>query len=432
MAFESVGGAENRYITARPTIYVDSGICGLEPTYKHNGWTDGQPDKPLNILKLSDQDIRLIESRVGIKIDQVSSCPLFITGSVKNVRPGQLDDTISFELDSGSDRCIISKKEANRLGVKMELFDDPKCIKGLNSKITCEFYCILNLQFVTLDQNDFDINVICYIIDTSIPNLLGNDVFKAVSAKINYENYTVSMYDHVIRIAPTIGRKEAIHVCSQELVDIPPRHCALVPFSFSSEAPFPCVLIGVEDDDKAVMNAYCKERGEKKEIAVINKRNTNLTIPAGLEMGFLLVESDTTDIINFTCLLNSMGSDKVLKTDSQTDNPTTLTPLTSLTNDTLRPCPIPKERKPTEEECLQFYQHGPLIEPVSEKEAGISCRTNERPLETIDRDKELLKSINSTIWPSRSEFLSNFKFEAMELHLLERESEATVKGFQKN
>ena len=56
---------------------------------------------------------------------------------------GGREHKVPFEIDTGSDRCIISKGEAMRLGVEPKHFLKPKSIVGVGGEqIDCGSYCV--------------------------------------------------------------------------------------------------------------------------------------------------------------------------------------------------------------------------------------------------------------------------------------------------
>merc|ERR1712074_109780 len=83
---------------------------------------------------------------------------------------------VSLEVDTGADRSILSRSEARRLKVKIRNFSCQKTITGVNgSKIDCRHFCILRLKINTIENQDITINILTYVIDSNVPNLLGSD-----------------------------------------------------------------------------------------------------------------------------------------------------------------------------------------------------------------------------------------------------------------
>ena len=87
------------------------------------------------VLKLTIMELKGIEKREAIKLDQGESAPLYLVCVSVKTRKGRTDrQTISFNVDSGSDRSLISRSEARRLGVDEKNFENPKNIMGVGGK----------------------------------------------------------------------------------------------------------------------------------------------------------------------------------------------------------------------------------------------------------------------------------------------------------
>ena len=157
------------------------------------------------MLGLREVEIREIEDREGVKLSQRQGRPLFLRGNCM-VR-GQ-KRPIMFELDSGSDRCLIRKEEAGRLGVRLRRFGEPKNIVGVGGKlIRCEEYCILEMEIQAEEGEVIKVNVLCYIFESDVPNLLGNDLMGYMGVVIDYGEECLWVSGRRVRLCT--DRKEA-------------------------------------------------------------------------------------------------------------------------------------------------------------------------------------------------------------------------------
>ena len=95
---------------------------------------------------------------------------------------------MALEIDTGADRSILTENEAKRLGLKFRKFKNPKSIVGVEgNRIICEFYVILNLILVDELGSKLVLNVMFYVFNSKMPNLLGSDVLNYLEAAIDYQ-----------------------------------------------------------------------------------------------------------------------------------------------------------------------------------------------------------------------------------------------------
>ena len=96
------------------------------------------------VNKLSGDELLNIEVKEGVKLNQGEAKPMYIFGeSVKNDTWGGDNNEEKFylEIDTGSDRTLISENLARRLKVDIKYFVKPKAIVGVGGKrILCEKY----------------------------------------------------------------------------------------------------------------------------------------------------------------------------------------------------------------------------------------------------------------------------------------------------
>ena len=124
------------------------------------------------IKKLSSEELGEIEVEAGVKLSQGPGTPLFMRGEV-NVKGVKKE--LDMEVDSGADRCVLMLSEAQRLGVKIRAFKKPKGVAGLGQDVLeCKYFSILNLKIQSLNGGPLVMNILCYLYDGRMPNLLGS------------------------------------------------------------------------------------------------------------------------------------------------------------------------------------------------------------------------------------------------------------------
>ena len=146
-----------------------------------------------SIKKLTIEEMRDVETELGIKLSQGKGVPMFLRcdSVIKN-------KAINFdlEIDSGADRCIMSKMEALRLGVKFRPFKSPKAVSGLGAEsMICKHFCIINVKIHSKDGEFMHINLLFYIFDGFMPNLLGSDCINYMNGRIDYAEKSLSLDD---------------------------------------------------------------------------------------------------------------------------------------------------------------------------------------------------------------------------------------------
>ena len=96
----------------------------------------------LGVNKLTGDELLNIEVNEGIKLNQGEAKPMYIVGeSVRNNTWGGKNNEVKFylEIDTGSDRTLVSEKLAKRLKVEVKYFVKPKAIVGVGGKrILCD------------------------------------------------------------------------------------------------------------------------------------------------------------------------------------------------------------------------------------------------------------------------------------------------------
>ena len=94
---------------------------------------------------------------------------------------------VSFEIDSGADRSIMTMSEVKRLGLKLRKFRKPKMVVGVGEqKMNCESYTILNMRLTDVNGEPLILNVLVYVFDCCTPNLLGSDIMHYLRARIDF------------------------------------------------------------------------------------------------------------------------------------------------------------------------------------------------------------------------------------------------------
>ena len=139
---------------------------------------------------LTAQEMERIETDTGVTLSQSRGIPLYLYGKS---RICGTDKDICFELDTGADRCIIAEGAARELGLMMRRFKEGMSVIGIEGKkVQCDKYSIVNLVLTDVGGRAFSMNILCYIFEGKVPNLLGNDVMGYLKAKIDFERKILS------------------------------------------------------------------------------------------------------------------------------------------------------------------------------------------------------------------------------------------------
>ena len=265
------------------------------------------PDKCTDgSYKLTMGDILQLGRERELNLQQGEGKPLFVMTETK-VKGKRVN--IPFELDTGSDRSIISRREFEKLGIKCEKFKEDRGIRGISGgRIECKDFCILNLGIKSRAGKRIKLNILCYIIDENIPNLLGSDILGYMAAKIDYENHTLNMDGMIIDLKTDRGSiregGEQIFFASKSRVKVPAFGHRMVSVALTSLPPDKFALLGFENGKRQVLDVYCERREDNSyKIAVVNMTSKTMSLKKGEKLGFLLAESDSTHIVRVEELL---------------------------------------------------------------------------------------------------------------------------------
>ena len=347
------------------------------------------------MLKLTNGDIADMERKYGVELKQRQGRPLFL-----NCKAGKAKD-ILLEVDSGADRCIVTRGEVKRLGLRLRKFRRPQGMLGVGGdKMFCEDFCILSLTITDMKGKNFKIHVLCYVVDSNVPNLLGSDLLSHTGAVVDYRDETLTMEGRKMKLTPYrkgLGKGnegQSAHFCSKSEVSLPARVCRLVEVVVDGnvgDGNF--ALLGGELGDLVVMDAVWDGEKERYEVAVMNMAETPRNIKANQNLGKVLMEGEGAEFIS----LDSLISDPIYLVKEVGEGVTD----------------IPDRKKLSAGELDKFYKHGCRIRLPQEGE-DLPINTEK---EEIDEEKEILRNKNSKMWPNREDFLSNFKWREMEEEL---------------
>ena len=151
-----------------------------------------------SVKKLTSKELDEIEGEAGVKLSQGPGTPLFMRGEVlvKGIKK-ELD----MEVDSGADRCVLMLSEAQRLGVKIRSFKRPKGVAGLGQDVLeCKYFSILNLKIQSINGDPLVMNILCYLFDGKMPNLLGSDCLNYLDGNLDYPTQSMRLRDKIIQL----------------------------------------------------------------------------------------------------------------------------------------------------------------------------------------------------------------------------------------
>ena len=250
---------------------------------------------------------------MGVKVSQGVGQPLYLCGEVESSGKRH---KIDFELDTGADRSIISRFEAERLGVKIREFNRSKPIIGVGGKrIQCRFFCIIRLELKDLNGEYLKFNILVYIFDGSLPNLFGNDIMLFMKAIISFKKKTIELNGRIFQVS---NKKQVIqsikNVKTGDLkvilpmeVCLPPKVVKQVKVSLSGDfGTGRLVLVGHGTGEWQFLDvAYgYKVKPGDFTMVVFNLTDKNVVLKRGLEVGYVLVENDWDEMICISELIN--------------------------------------------------------------------------------------------------------------------------------
>ena len=123
-----------------------------------------------------------------------------MVGEVYDINDDLCLGSLVFELDTGSDRVILTRKICVQLGLEIKNFSLPRTIRGVSGRsISCSDYVLLRLELIAICGSKVNLNLLAYVYDNNdMPCLIGNDVFAACKTKICYDNRMVELKDRYI------------------------------------------------------------------------------------------------------------------------------------------------------------------------------------------------------------------------------------------
>ena len=395
-----------------------------------------------SVKKLTVLEMRRIEQQEGLTLNQGASTPLFLVGKVGL-------HSLAFEIDSGSDRCIISCSEARRLGVEVKKFEQAKTVVGVGGvKLNCEDYCIISIRVRLVNGLDIKLNFCCYVLGVGVPCLLGSDVLGHLGAKLCYEEKSmvvngcvVKLIDSRVEVEKILGRNrpQKIYFSSVSHVNLPACSAREIAIELSSEV-FPddrFALIGFDGNDTVVVDTLYEGKMDNYSIGVYNKLHVPSSIKSGQRLGFMLVESENTSLHTLKEFLGfggkfskypggmtDLGSeeasmDEVLGTvkdsgekgegekgekgEGEKEEKEEGEKGEGIQD-------FPDRRKLSVKELNTFFDHGARVKLPTLQSELIEDKTG---LDNISEKVERERSKGCTAWKDKEEFLSKFKWKEM-------------------
>ena len=388
-------------------------------------------------MKLTEEELNNIGKMEGVKFDQGNPKPLYLMGRYD--QGGSNEKRLVFlELDTGSDRTILGRGLAERIGLKLMKFKNPKVIIGVgNRRVECDTYGVLNLMVRTIKGNEIGLTILCYIMD-NVPSLLGNDVLAKLGCSISFEFNLLTYGGNIIelhtdrsklekKIALLEGReKKEIKFYLENTCKLSGGKAEVVNVKLSHENFVDPVLalIGNRDDVCVVDMAYDK-KVDNYTTVLYNMSTKPITIKRGAELGFVLKDSEETNIYN----LNDFRNDQILKmkeyevkdevkvgldqNDLIKDNVIKDENKVEVQKNEGEEGPLksfPDRRKLNAKEMDRLFEHGIDLDVRADEGKPLNI---EFPEVCIDEAAELKRNEEDVKWKDRNEFLSHFKWDVM-------------------
>ena len=401
-------------------------------------------------MRLTEGELKRIEKRENVRLDQGTSKPLFIFGRRYEDKDRKGKKYLFLEIDTGSDRTLISTKLALRIGLKTEKFREPKVIMGVGGKkVKCERYGILKLELKTIKGSWVEIVMLCYVLD-GVPPLLGNDVMSKLKCSISFKFDLLTFDDNIIELHTDKSKlNDMVEIWEKKVpceVNFYLRdECRLgggvaeVVNVTMTEVDLPKsahVLIGSRSDVCVVDTSYEDKVKDYKSV-LYNMGNKPITIKKGAKLGFVLVNSENTGIYGAKELLDWENSFKVKEEgtkDREEDKKGKTVqrvegeiggvevqkkgdhggeedkgkPLTG----------FPDRRKLSATQLDRFFENGVDLDISGEKGKLISV---ELPEPVINEAEELKRNRDDIKWKDKDEFLSYFNWDKMMKEISEKE-----------
>ena len=374
------------------------------------------------VNKLSSAELAGIEIEEGVKLDQGNPLPLFIFGECLSYSGEwgkfQSDAEFYFEIDTGSDRTLISNSLALRLGVEVKYFVEAKIIVGVgNRKIKCEKYGIIKMRVRTVKNTYVLLQFLAYIMDYEIPPLMGSDVMASLGCSISYR-YKVMRYGEVtigletdkVKLDKLIADLGAVRYGSLGVVKFTlEEDCSLragaverVRVKLTADIPEGVhVLLGGRTD-VCVVDLVCESKEKDYSTVVINFGSNPITVKRGAEMGYVVMENEVTDIYSIKELLEDEKIMKAVECGLNDDgNANEVGPLKG----------FPDRRKLTASQLDRFYNNGVDLDLRGEETSEPDVKF---PEENIDEEEELRRNREDVKWKDRNIFEQQFRWADME------------------
>ena len=418
---ERVGGGEGGMVT---TENPKNENLKTENFEKENLNSEGDIDPSRDkIFRLTNGEIESIQHEEKIEMKQRQGRPLFLC--CESLCKGKAH-SISLQVDSGADRCIISRSEAIRLDLKIRRFNRKQFIIGVEGKnIACSDFVVLKLKIWDNNSKAFIINILAYIFEKDMPNLLGSDVLSYMGAIICYKNETLTLDGHCIQLqsqwkrAKDESREEKKVVFYSKVgISLPARACRQIAVELSDPAGVPdsvFALIGDHAGDVSVIDSVWDGRKPCYKMAILNLSDSPKTLLEGEYLGYVLTEEQGNEIIS----LDSLLADRqfFVKEEKSEVGGENLTLSEGVQ--------ISDRKRMNASELDNFYDVGCEIQLPKQE-------LREPPfqeLEKIDKEVELERNRHSKMWTDKKDFLAMFKWEEMKKELNEDVGELESANF---
>ena len=358
-----------------------------------------------------------IAAKRNVVLDQGEKTPLFLVGVFYLINSFDPLGAGVFEIDSGSDRVVVSKSVCDRLGLEVDVFEAPRTILGLNSEpIVCDCYTLFRFELQSQFGHAVSLNLMAYVIDTKAPCLLGSDVLNFNECVIDYKHSALLVKDKSVELLKS--GVEAVERCSElnlnkfivnEVGDpLGPFFCCknyivkpgqLVKVLVEADQhlfyddrikpPFILFFIGHELEGFKIIDIKVREIEEKYFCLVRNVSDTILHINAGQELGFVCLSDTRPMTLRGGVVPNDSKIDKMFKVHANDDSPVMINELR-------------QRRKLSAQEFDDVMDRGVAVHPGLGEEMTDTEYTI--PKANIDENVEFEKHKNVARW-DREELL---------------------------
>ena len=350
------------------------------------------------------QDFKDIAKEEKVTLDQTSKAPLFLQGEFCNLgRDGGFPGYL--EIDTGSDRVIVSRQFCEKAGLSVKKFKVPRKIIGVDSNsVTCEDYCIFCFYMNSLEGKRLKLTIVAYVCELEgIPNLLGNDVMNGVDAVIDYKQRMMTVKGEKFRLHGSRreceeaclreGSREPIYFCSSGYIMVEPFSQVRVNVYLTNEQfEFKnFTLVGESRSDLFVYDVSHESKPRSYETIICNRGHEPVSVKAGERLGRVYHEGMNIDGTHIeTYKIETIDTKiRVLRAINIAD--------------------LPSRRKLKPSQFDQMLENGVVFE--EEMTPGAATELN-FPEPEINEQKEIEKNRKIEFW-DRNTLMSHFKLDVI-------------------